>query len=404
MNQRMLTSEKYKPKIQIFLIMSLIFIASLNISTIQLALPSLVDEFQTNYQSLSISVASYFLLVGAFSLVAGKLGDVFSTKAVLICGILVFGIGAIVCSYGQITSALALGRSLQGLGMASITANGISIIRNQYVEAERGHAMSLLVIPQSLAYIVGPSLAGYLVEASDWQLVFLCSGLFSVVIGLFGIIVFDSAPEGSLKLDYLGALLVTVFILSTSLLFSPPSDMGWTWRETGVLLSLIVLSLGIYVYRGDPKQEPIIPKELFKNKNLAWMLLASVTYSATMQGFLFLMPFYFESLFGFQPARIGFLWMIMSVAILATNSLSSKFSSDTDSYKMLIWGVMLRGVGLCSFAFVPIFIKPGANIFGISLFLIIVYGCGAGLTIAPLSSLVVVLVLITMSFYSIELQ
>ncbi|MGD9077210.1 MAG: MFS transporter, partial [Desulfobacteraceae bacterium] len=142
-------------------------------SSINLALPSIGEEFQIDAVLLSW-VATSYLLAAAVSLVPfGRLADIYGRKKIYTYGIVSFTITSILCAVSTSTPMLIIFRILQGSASAMIFATGVAIITSVFPPQERGKALGINVAAVYTGLSVGPFLGGFLTQHLTWRSVFL---------------------------------------------------------------------------------------------------------------------------------------------------------------------------------------------------------------------------------------
>ncbi len=362
------------------------FLGAFQASVMQLALPHMSNEFGVNYSSLSLVIAVYFLTFSIFSVSFGKLGDIYTPKFIFLVGVVLFGIASWLSSTAQSSFSLMTFRALQGIGIGAMSANGISLMRLTYPESRRGHALALWSANVSLGYIIGPSLGGYIVTFYGWRPFFQWTLALDTILFVILAFVLPSTPRRKIRFDYLGAILLTLVMLSFVLVIRPPKGSSFGLTKIIFLAVIFIISLILFLRHEQNLSYPLIDFKMFINKIFQYGLLSGMVLAMTMQGFNYLLQYYLQRNLGYSASDSGLFWTIMSIAtLLATISLGRR-SDQVGSRVLIIFGNVLR-----LFSFVLLLITLYIHHFTILLIVAVVslFGLGMGLSSAPINSLIV---------------
>ena len=205
---------------------SLAFIES---SVVTLALPAMQADLGIDAVELQWVVNAYLLVLGAFTLVGGSLGDRFGLRRIFVLGNAVFALGALGCAAAPSLPVLIAARLVQGLGAALLVPTSLALIGAHFSEDERGRAIGTWAGASALTTAIGPVLGGWLVDRWDWPAVFLLvvpMAALTVAVAWWRV---PASPAQSREpLDYPGALLL---IGSLGLLIFAVVDPGSTLQK-----------------------------------------------------------------------------------------------------------------------------------------------------------------------------
>jgi predicted MFS family arabinose efflux permease len=236
--------------------------------------------------------------------------------------------------------------------------------------------------------ILGPSLGGFSVEILGWRPVFLITGVLGSIVALLSINWLPITQTQQIKFDYLGSFLLAMFILAMVLIFRPIRESGWTSIENIILWTLLFVSLNLFIYQERSNPTPLVEFAIFK-RNVFWRgLVCGMTYIATIKGLTYLLQYYLQSLLDYSPSESGIMWMIMSIATLFSNLVWGRFSDRYGDRRLIIYGGVLRFIALVLLGSISI-LGFTQNLFWILGIILVIFGLGTGLTITPLTSLIV---------------
>ena len=163
----------YKKRWLIFIaVVMTTFINCMDMSSINVALPSIADQLSITMADVEWIVTAYTLVIICFILLFGKLGDTIGKDKIFKFGILVFLSGLCICFLSRSYPMLLFGRIVEGIGAAATSANSQGIIVQTFPAQERGKALGLSGSSVALGTMVGPSVGGLIVSHFNWNMIF----------------------------------------------------------------------------------------------------------------------------------------------------------------------------------------------------------------------------------------
>src|SRR6266568_3716405 len=150
-----------------------VLVVGLDLTVLNLALPTLARELHASTGDLQWFIAAYSLVVAAFLLPAGMLGDRLGRKKVLILALIMFGASSAACAYSVSAGALIAARAVLGLGAAAILPLSLSVLPVLFTPQERPKAIAGVTAAVFISYPIGPILGGWLLDNFWWGSVFL---------------------------------------------------------------------------------------------------------------------------------------------------------------------------------------------------------------------------------------
>src|SRR5579863_6838206 len=159
----------------ILLTMSLgVLIAQIDTSVVKLAVKEIGASLDAGVTALQWVVDAYNLVYASLLLTAGTLADLFGRRRIFALGIALFTLGSLVCGLAPNAVVLVAGRAIAGLGAALEVPTSLAILTVAYPDTrERTRALGLWASCNGLAFVVGPTVGGVLVDAAGWRSIFL---------------------------------------------------------------------------------------------------------------------------------------------------------------------------------------------------------------------------------------
>jgi MFS family permease len=165
------------PRAKTFVLVAMclaVLMAQLDTSVVNLAAKSIGADFHSGTATLQWVIDAYNLLYASMLLTAGALGDLYGRRRVFIVGIGVFTLGSLLCGMAPNEILLVGGRGITGIGAALMLPTSLSILAVTYPDQkERSHAIALWASCNGLAFAIGPTLGGWIVESIGWRAIFL---------------------------------------------------------------------------------------------------------------------------------------------------------------------------------------------------------------------------------------
>src|SRR5918999_1987230 len=306
------------------LALSLVIIG-LDNTILNVAIPTLQEEFDASASSLQWMVDSYLLVFAGLLLVFGTLGDRLGRKRALQAGVSIFGLaslGALVAdSAGQVIAV----RALMGVGAAMIMPATLSIIANVFPPDERGKAIGIWAALAAVGIGLGPLAGGLLLEWFDWSSVFLVNVPFALAALLLGIrYVPESRDPRPGRFDLTGAALSTAgFSVLVYAVIEAPND-GWLSGTVLGLLALALVLLAAFLWWERRTPDPMLDLGFFRSARFSVGTAAvSVAFFALLGG-IFALTQYLQFAHGYSAIAAGALMSPIALGLMMGAGSSSK--------------------------------------------------------------------------------
>ncbi|MBG0562511.1 MFS transporter [Actinoplanes aureus] len=353
-------------------------IASIDATAVNIALPAIGREFDTDLAVLQWVVTAYTLTLAGLLLVAGALGDRYGRRRVFDIGIVWFALASLLCSVAWDPQSLIAARALQGVGAALLTPGSLAILEAVFVPADRGRAIGAWSGLTGVASAIGPFLGGWLIQAASWRWIFAINLPIAVVVVLVSRrhIPESRDPLATGRVDMIGGVLVTLGLVGLTFgLIQWPSPAALT---VGVVL------LTAFVLWELRTPAPILPMHLFRSTQFtATNLVTFIVYGA-MGGALFLLPLQLQEVSGYTPLQAGISLLPVTVIMLLLSTRSGALAARIGPRLQMSAGPVLVGLGFALFGR----IGPTGTYLTEVLPAVTVLGLGLAVTVAPLTATV----------------
>ncbi len=292
-------------------------IIGLDTTILNVALPTLQDEFDASPSKLQWMVDSYLLVFAGLLLVFGTLGDRFGRKLALQAGVSIFGLASLGALVVDSSDGVIVVRAAMGVGAALIMPATLSIIANVFTASERGKAIAIWAALAAVGIGLGPLAGGLLLEWFDWWSVFLVNVPFAAVALLLGVrYVPESRDPRPGSFDLLGAALSTAgfSILVYAVIEAP--ERGWlSGLVLGSLAASVVL-LTAFVWWERRIDEPMLDLNFFRSRRFSVGTAAvSVAFFALL-GAIFALTQYLQFVHGYSAIEAGAIMSPMALGLM----------------------------------------------------------------------------------------
>jgi EmrB/QacA subfamily drug resistance transporter len=324
-----------------------LFLASLDQTVVGTALPRIVTDL--NGASLYSWVVSAYLLSSTVTVpIYGKFSDVFGRKIMLIIGVCLFLAGSWLSGASQNMNELIAFRAIQGLGAGALFPIVIAIIGDLYSPRERGRFQGLFGAVFALSFLVGPFIGGWITDNISWHWVFYVNvpfGIASLVV-LATVLPSAGRRQASVRdLDYVGIALFTAGVVPFMLGLTNKGNVnssgqlaGWTDPDVGGLIVIGLVILVVFLFAESRAKEPIIPLDLFRERDYAVSMAAVFAFGIAMFAAVIFMPRFYQTVRGISATASGYYIWPLLVGLMGGSIGTGFLISRLGRYKWLMTG------------------------------------------------------------------
>ena len=360
----------------------------LDVTVVNVALPSIQDDLGFSQSSLAWVVNAYMIAFGGLLLFAGRFGDILGRKNIFMAGLGVFTVASLLCGVAQSQELLVAARFVQGVGGAMTSAVILGMIVTMFPEPrEQAKAIGVFAFVASAGGSVGLLAGGVLTQSINWHWIFFVNIPIGIATAVLAWWLLDGDKgigfgEGA---DIPGAILITSsLLLGVYTIVKPAAEFGWGSGQTLGLGAVSLVLLVAFVVREARASNPLIPLRIFRSRNVSGANVIQALSVAGMFGLFFLGALYLQRVLGYDALEIGLAFLPATIVMGAlslrySERLIMRFGARTT----LLPGLVLIGAGLALFAQAPV---DGSYIRHV-LPVMIVLGFGAGVSFPALMTL-----------------
>ena len=288
-----------------------VLVVGLDLTVLNLALPTLADELQASTSDLQWFIDAYALVLAAALLPAGLLGDRFGRKKLLTGALALFGVASLACAYANSSGELIAARVVLGLAAAVILPLSLAVLPVLFTAEERPRAIAAVGGATFIGYPIGPILGGWLLDHFWWGSVFLIN-VPVVVIALIAVTMLmpESRSQRRLRLDAPGVLISSAGLTALTYGVIRAGQNGWSDASGIATMSAgAVLIAGFVLWERRvarrPNGQPLVDLTLFRSASFTWGTALSTMVSFALFGILFGVPQYFRDVRGLDSLNSG---------------------------------------------------------------------------------------------------
>ncbi len=280
------------------------FTANVDLSIVNLALPTIGRSFGIDQTQLAWTVVAYVLPYAVSILAVGRLGDRFGHRPVLAAAGLLFALGSLVASTSSVYPQLLAGRVLQGVGGAGLLTIGLAVVSANFTGAARGRGLGYYFAAGATAAVVGPLVGGVLASAAGWSAIFWVQiPLALLVTGLAWWFVPVRAGGTRRSLDLPGLALGSLALLAINVGLLQGEAWGWTSASILGAWLIAVVAIGLFIVRERSAAEPAVRLSIFRSRiYVASVLVGGAAWFGILSGTIQL-AIYLQVVRGLTPTE-----------------------------------------------------------------------------------------------------
>ncbi|WP_442971134.1 MULTISPECIES: MFS transporter [unclassified Rhodococcus (in: high G+C Gram-positive bacteria)] len=320
----------------------------LDMTIINVALPSIGIELQTGISGLQWVVDAYTLTFSGLLLAFGNLGDRYGRKLFLVVGLTGLGTASVIGAVGDSLPHVLTSRAVMGVFAAMVLPATLAVITNLFpTPKERALAIGVWSSIAGVAVAIGPVSGGWLLEHFSWHSVFWLNVPVALVAVVLVVLVVPESKAASVgPLDIPGVVLSIAGVTLLVFVVIEAPNFGWTSWRTLLGLLLAVAFLVAFVQRERRITSPVLDVRLFTIKPFAWPAVSIAVGFFSLFGFLFLITQYFQGVREYSPLAFGIATLPFAAALAVSSPAATIIAQKIGTMPVLVTGLVLIGAGL----------------------------------------------------------
>jgi EmrB/QacA subfamily drug resistance transporter len=331
------------------LLCSAFFMVVLDVSIVNVALPSIQKDLHFAPADLQWILSAYALTFGGFLLLGGRTADLLGRRRVFMTGTALFTLASLLCGLSGSEGMLIAARAVQGLGAAILSPAALSIITTTFEEgSERNKALGIWGAMGGSGAAVGVLAGGVLTKWLGWEWIFFVNvPVGATALALTRSVVRESRVEtAERRFDALGAAVVTSGLVLLVFGLTQANKQGWASAQTiGVLVGAAVL-LVLFVVIESRSRAPLVPLGIFRRlrtltgANVVAFLLGGITFAM-----FFMLSLYMQQVLGLSALQAGAGYLAVALTAVVMSGAAQATVTKIGVKPALILGLTAMGLG-----------------------------------------------------------
>lgn len=358
--------------------------ATLDVTVVNVAVADIQEKLGISLSSSTWIVDGYMLSFASLLLAGGALANRYGAKKIYIVGLVFFVFASLLCSIATTGETLVIARVFQGVGVALFMPSSLSLLVVSFPdEKQRAKMFGIWSAIVSIASGIGPFVGGLLVNTFGWRSIFIINLPIGIVGIFMALVVVQKVPPKGGKLNLGNHLLgiITLTALSFSLIEGP--NYGWSSFQIIGMIALTILTAILFVYAERKVKNPVIPGELFRNKEFSSANLVGFLLNLALFGGIFMFGLFLQKARGASPFLAGLELLPMMAVFIGGNLIFAKMAPRFGSRTPFLTSLIIAGIGSLAL----MFISPSMDYAVIA----IIYGSvnlGIGIAVPAMTAIV----------------
>jgi EmrB/QacA subfamily drug resistance transporter len=329
------------------------FMVILDVSVVNVALPSIRASLGFSGVDLQWVVNAYTLTFAGFLLLGGRAADLLGRRRVFIAGLLLFALASLVGGLSSSQTMLVLARGFQGLGGAIVAPATLSILTTTFDEGvERNHALAAWGAMGAAGGATGNFLGGVLTQLLGWEWVLFINVPIGVVAAMAALRIVPESRRvvAERHYDVSGAVAVTAGLVILTFAIVRTDVNGWLSASTllvaGAGIALLVAFLGIE----RRARSPLVPLRIFASRTLTTANLVVLMMGSSAFAMWYFVSLYLQQVLGYSPIEAGLAFVPMTLTIIVSSTFAGRMAERLGPGRILAAGMTLIALGMALFA------------------------------------------------------
>jgi len=357
--------------------------STLDSSIVNVALPTLADEFSADVKTVAWVSQAYVLALTALLLIGGKLMDIWGERRLFTLGFILFTAGSALCAFSVSIYMLIFSRVFQALGGAILMSSNQALIARSFPPQQRGRALGIIGTVVSIGLATGPPLGGLLIGTLGWRWIFYINLPIGVIAIFCSLRALSSrvAVRNNYSFDWTGSFLIVAGLGALFLGLTFAVDYGLNDPRVVGLVAFSLVVLVFFLYNEKISENPLINLTLFNNRYFNQSCAAVFLAFVVLMSSSILMPFYLQNVLKFSPEKLGLFMMSMPLAMLMVAPVAGWLSDVIGTRIPASLGLTFLAIGIYSLSYLGLAATPFDIIWRL-----VLIGVGMGIFGAPNSN------------------
>jgi MFS family permease len=318
----------------------------LDVTIVAIALPEIQGELDFTPAGLPWVVTAYTLVFGGLLIRAGRAGDLYGHRRLLVAGLAVFGAASLACGLAWSAPALVLARAVQGAGAAVVAPAALALVGAAVPAGEgRRRAVAWWTASAASGGASGWLLGGLLVAGPGWRWVFVVNVPVAAAVAVaVRLLLAERRPGGPDRLDVPGAALLTAGLALLGYASTRLQEQGVSGATVAVLLTAAAV-LAVFVTVERRARHPVLPLSVLRRPGLGRSVATAAALTATTTPVMFFTVLHQQQVLGVDTATVGLRCAPFNLAVVAGAALGPRATAIAGNRPIMGGGLLLVATG-----------------------------------------------------------
>ncbi|TFB93983.1 MFS transporter [Cryobacterium sp. TMT1-3] len=333
-----------KQRLILVLLLTASFTLAVDFSILNVALPVIGSEIGFGLDTLQWIITAFALCAAGFTLLFGRVADLFGRRRLFILGMAVLGIASLVGGLATTPALLLIARVAQGLATAAVVPAALSLLTTSFPEGKlREKALGLNGALMAAGFTTGAILGGVLTDLLSWRWAFFINVPIAIaVVMLAPAILAESRPAQKTRLDVPGAITVTLGLLAIVYGLSSAAETSWVHPMTLGPLLFGALLLVVFWFVERNTAHPLVPVAILRRSTIAWGNIAGALAFVTETSLVFLLTLYLQKTLGYTPLGAGLSFAVLGLGTVLGGIVGPRLIGRWGTKKTIIVGFTVQ--------------------------------------------------------------
>ncbi|WP_204988039.1 MFS transporter [Sporolactobacillus pectinivorans] len=341
-------SEKVKNILGLTALSMIMFIVTLDTTITNIALPTITSYFHANLIDSNWVSTIYVLVLSVSMIPASKLADQLGRKRIMLIGLLLFGLGSVLCGLAHSLLFLIIMRMIQGLGGAIATPVMIPLSVDLFGREKANQAVGVIGAVAAVAAAAGPPIGGLIIRFTTWHAIFFVNVPIVIVTLVLTSICFTESYDDTLskKIDGLGMILLTMGLFQLTFVLLKGYDYGWTSRPILFMIAGTFFSLALFTFVEQRMEEPLLELTLFRERTFTASVIVYFICGFSIICSSVIFNFFLENIRHLTTLHAAYIIMFTSLMVMIAMPLGSMLAQRYDYRPVIFAGVLFMSISL----------------------------------------------------------
>ncbi|MET1076249.1 MAG: MFS transporter [Umezawaea sp.] len=339
-----------KHRLVLVLLLSASFTLAVDFSILNVALPVIGSDVGFALENLQWIATAFALCAAGFTLLFGRVADLFGRRRLFIGGMALLGVASLVGGLAVSPAMLLIARVAQGLATAAVTPAALSLLTTSFPEGPlRSKALGLNGALMAAGFTTGAILGGVLTDLFSWRWAFFINvPVALVVLVLAPIVLTESRPAVRPKLDVPGAVAVTLGLLAIVYGLTTAGEKSWSDPTALGSLAIGAALLVVFWFVEKRVDSPLVPVAFLKRRTVGWGNVAGLLAFVTETSLVFLLTLYLQKVLGYSPLTAGLSFAVLGLGTVLGGTIAPRVIGAIGTKNTIVVGFAVQAVATMS--------------------------------------------------------